>query len=200
MGDENSAQRTTTTTPDQKTYTEALKKYEDAVKGIGISGFSFWLGRESKVLKYRSLTGPEKLRLFDMINLIELFPDIRNVDKIQALWKDLLSINCLFSVRPENLTAEHATNFETRSRDIVKAFSALYLSKHVTPYMHCMMMHVSQFMTMHGAILQFTQQGLEKFNDLMTKDYFRSSSHKPGECFRQVLEKQNWLEFLRSLV
>ena len=41
-----------------------------------------------EVLKYRSLTGPEKLRLFDMINLIELFPDIRNADKIQALWKD----------------------------------------------------------------------------------------------------------------
>ena len=111
-----------------------LKKYEDAVKGIGISGFSFWLGRESKVLKYRSLTGPEKLRLFDMINLIELFPDIRNVDKIQALWKDLLSINCFLSVRPENLTAEHATNFETRQGTLSKHFqhSTLLNTSHHT--------------------------------------------------------------------
>ena len=112
------------------------------------------------------------------------------MDKIQALWKDLLSINCLLSVLPKNMTAEHGTNFETRSREFVKAFSTLY--------MQCMMMHISQFMTLHGAILQFTQQGLETLNDILTKNYFRPSSLKPGECFRQVLEKQNRLEFLEE--
>ena len=33
--------------------------------------------------------------------------------------------------------------------------------EHVTPYMHCMMQHVGQFMATSGALLPFTQQGLE---------------------------------------
>ena len=32
----------------------------------------------------------------------------------------------------------------------------------------------------------------------MTKDYFCFLSHKPEECFRQVLEKENRLEFLEE--
>ena len=43
--------------------------------------------------------------------------------------------------------------------------------------MRCMMNHVLEFMQCHGSILQFTQQGLEKYNDNMTKDYFRFTSH-----------------------
>ena len=47
-----------------------------------------------------------------------------------------------------------------------------------------------------GALLPFTQQGLENYNDIMTKDYFRSSSHKGQECLTQILQKQNRLEYL----
>ena len=60
--------------------------------------------------------------------------------------------------------------------------------------MHCMMQHVSQFMTVSGALLPFTQ-GLEKYNDTLTKDYFRSS-HRGQECLKQMLQKQNRIEHL----
>ena len=60
------------------------------------------------------------------------------------------------------------------------------------------MQHVSQFMTLSGAILPFTQQGLEKYNDLVTKDYFRSSSHRVQECWTQILQKQNRIEDLEN--
>ena len=33
-------------------------------------------------------------------------------------------------------------------------------------------MHVGEFMELHQSILPFTQQGMEKHNDIMTKDYF----------------------------
>ena len=61
------------------------------------------------------------------------------------------------------------------------------------------MMHVSDFMTLHGAIVPFTQQGLEKY-DLMTKDnfFFRSTSHHGEQCMVQFLQKQNRLEYLES--
>ena len=99
-----------------------------------------------------------------------------------GLWRELLKINHLLSVRPHEVTELTATQFEERSKEFVRTFTDIYPAKHVTPYMHCMMMHVSEFMQIHGALLPFTQHGLEKYNDCMTKDYFRSSSHRGQEC------------------
>ena len=61
------------------------------------------------------------------------------------------------------------------------------------------MQHVGEFMSTSGALLPFTQQGLEKYNDTMTKDYFRSSSHKGQECLTQILQKQNQIEYLEHI-
>ena len=36
----------------------------------------------------------------------------------------------------------------------------------VTPYIHAMAKHVSEFRQIHGSVLPFTQQGLEKYNIL----------------------------------
>ena len=40
-----------------------LSMYEAALKSIGISGFSFWVGKTSQTVKWCSLTGPEKIGL-----------------------------------------------------------------------------------------------------------------------------------------
>ena len=50
-----------------------IKKYESTLKMLGISGFAFWIGKESKHLKWRSLTGPEKLIVFKKLNISETF-------------------------------------------------------------------------------------------------------------------------------
>lgn len=66
-------------------------------------------------------------------------------------------------------------------------------TKHVTPYIHALMNHVGQFMRTHGSILPFTQQGLEKLNDITTKNFFRSSCLRV-EALKQLIEKQNRIE------
>ena len=134
-----------------------LQKIEKPVKDIGIIGFSFWIGRESKKLKWWTFTGPEKLILLKNLKLAELFPEAEDILEIQDLWHELLAVNCCLSVRPEQLQPTHAEDFERKARE-------LYPSKHVTPYMHTMMNHVSQFMELHGSILPFIQQGMEKYN------------------------------------
>ena len=53
-----------------------------------------------------------------------------------------------------------------------------------------MMNHVGEFMQIHVSIVPFTQQGLEKFNDIMTNIYFRASSHRGVEALRQKIEKK----------
>ena len=93
-----------------------------------------------------------------------MFPEVENGAAIQSLWKELLDINQLLSTRPEDVTPYTSWEFETRSKAFVEQFVEIYPAKFVTPYMHCMMMYVSEFMTLHGAIIPFTQQGLEKYN------------------------------------
>ena len=48
-------------------------------------------------------------------------------------------------------------------------FTSIYQSKDVTPYMQAFAVHTSEFICLHGNIIRFTQQGLEKLNDLTTK-------------------------------
>ena len=69
-------------------------------------------------------------------------------------------------------------------KDPVKKFTSLYQTKDVTPYIHAFAMHVPQFLCLHGNISSFTQQGLEKLNDLTTKSYQRSSNHHDFESLK----------------
>ena len=62
-----------------------LSTYEAALKSIGISGFTFWVGKTSKTLKWRTLTGTEKLLLFDKFKMADHFPDLKDKEKIQDL-------------------------------------------------------------------------------------------------------------------
>jgi len=59
-------------------------------------------------------------------------------------------------------------------------------------------MHIPQFLKLHGNIGIFTQQGLEKLNDLTTKYFQRSSNHKEMDSLKQILEKQNHLDVLED--
>ena len=40
-----------------------------------------------------------------------------------------------------------------------------------------------------GALLPFTQQGLEKYNETMTKDYFCSTSHRGKKMSNTIAPK-----------
>ena len=173
-----------------------IKLYESTVKMIGISSFSFWIGKDSKKLKCRTLTGPEKLLLINRLKISETFPQVPHNLKVQTLWQELVSINQILSIRPADLTPTVLGDFEQKSKGFVCHFVEIYPAKHVTPYMHCMMQHVHEFLQIHGALLPFTQQGLEKYNDCMTKDYFRASSHRGDDCLIQILQKQNRIECL----
>ena len=57
--------------------------------------------------------------------------------------------------------------------------------------MHAFAMHVPEFLKLYGNITMFTQQGLEKLNDITTIHFQRSSNYREMEALVQVLEKQN---------
>ena len=78
--------------------------FEKFVSGLGIPGFGLYIGQASKELKCRSLTGPEKLKVFRNINIHSLLPSVNSAecDRIQHLWSELLSLNTIFSYLEHN--------------------------------------------------------------------------------------------------
>lgn len=64
--------------------------------------------------------------------------------------------------------------------------------------MHAFSMHVSEFLKLHGNISMFSQQGLEKLNDITTIHFQHASNHREQEALKQLLEKRNRLEDLEE--
>ena len=146
--------------------------------------------QDSNRLNWRDLRGPEKYRLLAKVNLVTLFPSIPNIGDIQEIWADFFKLNA--SIR-----------FTTMSSDSISAFQAdakswLQCIYQTTPYIHAMVAHVPEFMTMYGSIVPFTQQGLEKLNDNLTKYFYRISNHhtQDHQALTQVLQKKNRLTYL----
>lgn len=56
--------------------------------------------------------------------------------------------------------------------------------------------HIPEFLKWYKTIVPFSQQGVEKLNVLITKDYFRSTNHK--DTLIQIMLKLNRLEDLND--
>jgi len=59
-------------------------------------------------------------------------------------------------------------------------------------------MHVVEFLSLHKSLVRFTQQELEKLNDISTKHFQRASNHKNIDSLMQMLQKQNRIEQLED--
>ena len=149
--------------------------------------------KNSKDIKYRDFTGPEKVRLFQNINIPALFPALHNNTKIQDLW-----INFFELINEINEDTCDAKNVDVKAKAWVTSFTDIYQAKDVTPYMHALAMHMAEFIDLNGGVVKFTQQGLEKLNDVTTKQFQRATNHQESQSLRQVLEKRLRIETLED--
>ena len=102
-------------------------------------------------------------------------------------------------LRSEEVSSEEAAAFSVKSKAWLQLYLTVYQSKHATPYMHALVAHLHEFLQIHGAIVPFTQQGLEKLNDVFTQQYFQSTNHREYDALKQLLLKQNRLEALTDM-
>lgn len=107
--------------------------------------FHMYVDKESNVLKWRDLTGPEKLKLFASINIPELFPNLKNADIVQKLW-DIFKAICQILWSNKKLDENGITDFTTKVTSWVTLFPSVYHTRHVTPYMHVLVAHVPKFL------------------------------------------------------
>ena len=74
----------------------------------------------------------------------------------------------------------------------VNDFTSTYQAKDVTPYIH-------SFTRVLETIWQYyNQQGLEKLNNLTTKQFQRLANHHDIQALLQILQKRNRIELLKD--
>ena len=172
-------------------------KYEDFLVHTCNIPFHFYVCKDTRSLKWRDLTGPEKYKLFSKVNLPELFPGLPNVSVIQDIWMKFSDLNKI--IQSNRVSSEQAADFATASKTWLQLYLRIYQTKHVTPYIHAMVAHLHEFFKIHEAIVPFTQQGLEKLNDVYTQFYFRSTNHHNYDSLKQLLLKKNRMENLTDM-
>jgi hypothetical protein len=67
-----------------------INEYQSFLKNVCKIPFNFYVCKESRSLKWRGLTGPEKYKLFLKINIPELFPNLPNAPTIQEIWNSFI--------------------------------------------------------------------------------------------------------------
>ena len=169
-----------------------LTRYEKFLNEKCKVSFHFYTDKDSKQVKWRDLVGPEKIKLFSKFVITDLFPDFPQGDKVQKIWKDFMVIYDL--LRCTNTKKEQIKELAIKW---LKLFLEVYQTRHVTPYMHTLVFHIPEFIELYGSLAPFSQQGLERLNDCLTKDYFRSTNHRQ-DALKTLLLKLNRLEELQS--
>ena len=152
-----------------------------------------WLS-ETKKLTWRDLVGPEKIKLFEVFNLKEIFPEHDKLESLQKLWDDFYDIiNAVKRVKIEH------SDVKRRTQEWLDLFLTIYNKTTVTPYIHAFVAHLHEFVFLYKDINAFNLQGLEKLNDLTTCQYFKGTN-KSDNALTQMLKKRNRMEFLRLSV
>ena len=75
-----------------KTNTTNIKTYQQFLNDSCNIHFQWFVDKDSKKLKWRDLTGPEKVRLFENIDIPALFPALEQKQHIQTLWSDFFKL------------------------------------------------------------------------------------------------------------
>ena len=106
----------------------------------------------------RDLNGHEKRKLFENINLVELFPDLENVKTVDTIWKDFFNI--FMSVNFNSYPQKDKVNLiKTETKKWIDTFIKIYHIDRITPYMHSFGQHLHELIEIHDDISLYTMQG-----------------------------------------
>lgn len=132
----------------------------------------------------RKLNGVDKLKLFNKIDLCNLFPNLPRVNVKNKLWKDAGGI-----AATQKLT-----------KDWYDLYVSLDFQNKTTPYIHIFGVHlynqVNLFSSKGLFLNEFSIQGLGKPNDFLTQYYHLAINRKDSTYLNQLLKKRNRIEIL----
>ncbi len=152
---------------------------------------------EKDGIKVRSFNGVEIKKIFEKINLEELFPDLDKIKEKQSIFKAFLDLINQFN---QSLDIE---SLKSKSFSFGNLFIRLYKNCEITPYIHILINHLPQQannLLINGLSLSsFKMEGLEKLNDCTTKYFHRSTNKSLKYSVEQVFLKRNRVELFQCL-
>ena len=143
---------------------------------------------KDKKIELSSLMGPQKERLFQLINLEDYAYQHVKINDVVKIWKDFWII--FKEVRNNNLSP---IEIKLRTYEWWSTFRKVYHESHETPYIHVFVNHLHELAEIHDDVNSYNQQGLEKLNDLTTTYYFRNTNRNQN-YIKQMIDKRNRLE------
>ena len=146
-------------------------------------------------VQLRSFNGQERLKILEQINLVDLFPDLEKVRSVQHLWRKFFDIYASLK-NPNGYSNEQMTEVIKKSTlEWGELFVKIYWRESVTPYIHAFVDHLNEQIATHGDVVLWTMQGLEKLNDILTKEFYMCTN-KHEDFLLQMIQRRNRMEIL----
>jgi len=148
----------------------------------------------------KTLQGPKKKVFFDKIcnkGLKNIFRKINKKFEVTRVWDQYWFIHK--KLRSDNTTKYNflinysSHFFENSCTHLLNLFVNCYGKQQMTPYLHVTCIHLHEMHKSHGNLNYFSNEGLEKLNDLSTFSFFRSTN-KRSTFIKQMLERDARLE------
>ena len=172
---------------------------------IGVK-FQFWKDQGTNMWNYTSLMGDDKLKVLRNFNLYQILPPSR-ARKIRELWDRFNQIYLNLKLKdydPQQFQFEVEDWLElfltsdkiiTNSTHIEKG---LYNPSTITPYIHVLVYHISEFMEIHKqwGLKSFSCAPVEKKNHQQVSRFFQNTFKDGGvtgrkSAIEEILEYEN---------
>ena len=156
-------------------------------------------GSDSKEIRahMKKMQGPQKKVFFNRItsgttNIKTLFKGLEKKNEITKLWSLYLFIHGILRSEKRqhfNYIVDYSSEFiKVKCKELLDLFISIYLIENVTPYLHVTCHHLHECHKKYGNLSYWSNEGLEKLNDLTTHDFF-SMTNKSKTFIKQMLEK-----------
>ena len=122
-------------------------------------------------------------------------PNSEDAETIQKVWDGFWVIrqDLKKDFRPGDVDV-----LKSKITSWLELYLSEYLTKDVTPYIHALYAHVPEFVSLYTNLEYFTQQGMEKYNDITSKFFFRSSNHRGTSALEKIFLKKNRVQYLET--
>lgn len=170
-----------------------LSKWECAVRNTGVK-FEVKFSREKNGIDQTELSGAQRKLVMQRIDFDSFLIQDPNLADIKFVWNELLDIEAFMH---QDLNAQEVDQLEIRCKTWCDAIcNRSFLSSDATPYCHIIAFHACECIRLHGRLSEWSQEGYEKMNDLLTKRFQRATNHRFDSAFTQLLEKNNRIALL----
>lgn len=155
--------------------------------------FKWEVNNDTRQLKYRDFRGPELKMLFSKMDVKKCLPTFEYANEVQSIWTGFYNI--YLSLHNDCMSDSEILEVDNKINTWFGMFTDMYAGKYVTPYIHILRCHVVEILNEHRSVSVYTQEGLEKLNDLSTTNYFSSTNRKGNAALQQLLLKTKRLEY-----